>query len=197
MKISLNTKSFLNGCYKIGTFRRTMRRKWTNLTHAHLAIFIQNIHVQSYTPTYNSRLTLFPGQELVSYCLLITSSCFLARKEINYDNLLKKHSLVEPIKEPFKVQKKEQRVTRPSISEPKRGFPNNYALFLCNTSDISHPNSDAFGTRMLSEDVLNGYNEVITTLRLFNKMFHVYQECLVQTHTRVLQPRSSSLAYNC
>ncbi len=86
---------------------------------------------------------------------------------------------MEPIKEPFKVQKKEQRVTWPSISEPKRGFPNNYALFLCNTSDISHPNSDAFGTRMLSEDVLNGYNEVITTLRLFNKMFHVYQECLV------------------
>lgn len=115
--------------------------------------------------------------------MLITSSCFLARKEINHDNLLKKHSLVEPIKEPFKVQKKELRVMRPSISELKRGFPNNYPLFLCNKSDISHPNSDAFETRMLSEDVLNRHNEVITTLRLFNKMFHVQQECLAQTHT--------------
>lgn len=181
MKISLNTKSFLNGCYKIGKFGRTMRRKWTNLTHTHLAIFIQKIAVKYHT--YNSRLTLFPGQEFVSYCLLITSSCFLARKEINHDNLLKKHSLVEPIKELFKVQEKERRLTQPSISEPKRGFPNNYTLFLCNKSDISHPNSDAFETRMLSEDVLNGYNEVITTLRLFNKMFHVRQECLAQTHT--------------
>lgn len=144
-----------------------------------------NIHTENPRkyPTYNSKLKLLPGQEFVSYCLLITSSCFLARKEINHDNLLKKHSLVEPIKEPFKVQKKELRVTRPSISELKRGFPNNYPLFLCNKSDISHPNSDAFETSMLWEDVLNRYNEVITTLRLFNKMFHVQQECLAQTHT--------------
>lgn len=139
---------------------------------------------------------LFPGQEFVSYCLLITLSSFLAMKEINHDNLLKKHSLVEPIKDPFKVQKKERRMTRPSFSKPKRGFPNHYALFLCNKSDISHPNSDAFETRMLSEDVLKGYNEVITTLRLFNRMFHVRQEC-TNTHTSEPQPRSSSLAYNC
>lgn len=90
------------------------------IRHTHLAIFIQKIAVKYHT--YNSRLTLFPGQEFVSYCLLITSSCFLATKEINHDNLLKKHSLVEAIKEPFKVQKKARRLHGPPFPSRSEAF---------------------------------------------------------------------------